>query len=452
LNSFLTVLIKIFELKIQQHAATMKSLLLILKKKLAYPTVLLVAFVFGFQSVAVEVRAEYQEQDSDIISFSGAVLSENSNALPYAVLSVEQTNISTVTNSEGEFSLKIPGEDLNKVLLISFLGHENLRVPISSLQPTGNKIRLKILPYVLPALEVISKDPKTIVKMMMDNRKHNYSQKDYLMTAFYRETIKKRNTNVSLSEAITEVYKRSYNSSLHDMASLYKSRKSTDYSRLDTLVFKLMGGPYNNIYLDVMRYPEYIFTDKMFENYEFKFLRTDQINERIVYVIEFKQLRHLIEPLYYGNLFIDAESYALVKAEFDMDLTNNEEATRLFVRKKPFNARVSTTKAHYVIDYRPIGDLWYYSYSRVDLNLKINWRRKLFNTYYNSNIEMAATDWSSDVDKKDFRSKDRINQSVVIQDAASGFSDPEFWGEFNIIEPDKSIENAINKIQKQLNR
>jgi hypothetical protein len=33
----------------------------------------------------------------------------------------------------------------------------------------------------------------------------------------------------------------------------------------------------------------------------------------------------------------------------------------------------------------------------------------------------------------------------------SGFADVAFWGENNIIEPDASIENAINKIRNKLN-
>ena len=135
-----------------------------------------------------------------------------------------------------------------------------------------------------------------------------------------------------------------------------------------------------------------------------------------------------------------------------MDLTNNDEATRIFVRKKPFNAKINTTRAHYVIDYRLVDDTWYYSYGRIDLGLKINWQKRLFHTFYNSVIEMAATDWSDDMDRKTFRTKDRISPTVVIQDEASGFSDPEFWGEYNIIEPDKSIENAISKIKKQLEK
>ena len=422
------------------------------KNKLSKSLYLLLSLFIGFQAMAAEIRPGAQLPDSAFVVFSGIIIGEKNDQLPYAVLSVEKTNISTVTNADGEFLLKVPKADMDKNLLISFLGYENLRIALVSLLPAGNKIRMKPLPFTLPPLEVISKDPESIIRKMMENRNKNYSQRDMMMTAFYRETIKKKNTNISLSEAIVEVYKRAYNSSLHDMASLFKSRKSTDYNKLDTLVFKLMGGPFNNIYLDVMRYPDYIFSENIFENYEFKFLKTDQINDRVVYVIDFRQLRHIAEPLFYGNLYVDAETFALAKAEFDMDLTNNDEATRIFVRKKPFNAKINTTRAHYVIDYRLVDDTWYYSYGRIDLGLKINWQKRLFHTFYNSVIEMAATDWSDDMDRKTFRTKDRISPTVVIQDEASGFSDPEFWGEYNIIEPDKSIENAISKIKKQLEK
>ena len=422
------------------------------KNKLSKSLYLLLSLFIGFQAMAAEIRPGAQLPDSAFAVFSGIITGEKNDQLPYAVLSVEKTNISTVTNADGEFLLKVPKADMDKNLLISFLGYENLRIALVSLLPAGNKIRMKPLPFTLPPLEVISKDPESIIRKMMENRNKNYSQRDMMMTAFYRETIKKKNTNISLSEAIVEVYKRAYNSSLHDMASLFKSRKSTDYNKLDTLVFKLMGGPFNNIYLDVMRYPDYIFSENIFENYELKFLKTDQINDRVVYVIDFRQLRHIAEPLFYGNLYVDAETFALAKAEFDMDLTNNDEATRIFVRKKPFNAKINTTRAHYVIDYRLVDDTWYYSYGRIDLGLKINWQKRLFHTFYNSVIEMAATDWSDDMDRKTFRTKDRISPTVVIQDEASGFSDPEFWGEYNIIEPDKSIENAISKIKKQLEK
>ena len=65
---------------------------------------------------------------------------------------------------------------------------------------------------------------------------------------------------------------------------------------------------------------------------------------------------------------------------------------------------------------------------------------------------MAATNWTENPDKKEFKSRTLIRPNVVLMDAISGFSDTDFWGENNIIEPEKSIENAINKIQKQLKK
>ena len=60
---------------------------------------------------------------------------------------------------------------------------------------------------------------------------------------------------------------------------------------------------------------------------------------------------------------------------------------------------------------------------------------------------MAATDWFDDVNKKEFKMKG-INPNVVIRGCHYRIFGTGILGEYNIIEPDKSIENAINKIQK----
>ena len=65
---------------------------------------------------------------------------------------------------------------------------------------------------------------------------------------------------------------------------------------------------------------------------------------------------------------------------------------------------------------------------------------------------MAVTDWEDNPDGEIPRVKERIKKSIILGDEASGFSDPNFWGEYNIIEPEKSIESAIRKIQRQLKR
>ena len=65
---------------------------------------------------------------------------------------------------------------------------------------------------------------------------------------------------------------------------------------------------------------------------------------------------------------------------------------------------------------------------------------------------MAVTDWEVNSTGEKIKNKDKLRPSVIITDAISGFSDPNFWGEYNFIEPDKSIELAINKIRKSIEK
>jgi hypothetical protein len=233
---------------------------------------------------------------------------------------------------------------------------------------------------------------------------------------------------------------------------MYKARKRTDYTKVDTLVFKLMGGPFNSLYLDVMKNPSMIFTDEMMKNYEFSFDRSTRLDNRLIYVIDFIQSTINTEPLYYGKLYIDAENLALKSAVFKLNIQDREASSRMFIIRKPLKANAYPIDASYRIDYTEKDGKWYYGYSRIELGLRINWKRKLFNTTYYSTIEMAVTDWEKAGTEKPASRKERLRSNVIVSDEASGFSDPNFWGEFNVIEPEKSIETAIKKIQKQLEK
>jgi len=233
---------------------------------------------------------------------------------------------------------------------------------------------------------------------------------------------------------------------------MYKARKQADYTKLDTVVFKLMGGPFNSLYLDIMKYPEMFFTNNMTDNYLFSFDRSTKMDNRLIYVIDFKQKSSNTDPLYFGKLYIDAQNLAMKSAVFNLNIQNKEEASKMFIIKKPLNAKVFPVTASYRIDYFEKDGLWYYGYSRIELGLKIDWKKKFFNTTYFSTIEMATTDYQSNDDAKPANYKERLKPSVIVSDEATGFSDPNFWGEFNVIEPEKSIESAIKKIQKQLEK
>ena len=169
-------------------------------------------------------------------------------------------------------------------------------------------------------------------------------------------------------------------------------------------------------------------------------------------MVNFKQRADVKRPLYYGKLFISAETFALTSAIYNLNVENKLLSSRLFVKKKPSDVFVYPTQAAYRVDYRVKNGKWYYGYSNVQLTFKVNRKRKLFNTIYSLTSEMAITDWKLNTDNESIKPRERMRPSIIISDEASGFSDPEFWGAYNVIEPEKSIEAAINKIQRQLKK
>ncbi|MGJ8714400.1 MAG: carboxypeptidase-like regulatory domain-containing protein [Maribacter stanieri] len=413
---------------------------------LKYGFILLISIITGTTSLMAQT-INYSE-------YTGEVLDSNSKkALVFATLTVDNTNVTTITNSEGQFSLKVPTEYINNNLTISFLGYKTKQISISELENEKNKIFMEEFVMALSEASIDApNDAEVLVRETLDKKGSNYLNENTVMTAFYRETIKKRRTNVSLSEAVVNIYKTPYSSNKTDALELYKARKSTDYSKLDTVALKLQGGPFNTLFVDMVKYPNYIFTPETLGYYDFSFDTSTRVNDQLIYVIDFKQKPEIIDPLYNGKLYIDAENKILTSAIYSLNITDRKLASQMFVRRKPKNAEVWPTEVSYRVDYREKDGKWYYGYSNVLLEFKINWDKRLFNSVYSMSCEMAITDWEKNIENTIPRSKDRMKASIILSDEAIGFADPDFWGKYNIIEPEKSIESAIKKIQRQLKR
>lgn len=408
----------------------------------------------GIHKASAIFQEETQEETTGFKQYKGQILDEESNKpLVFATLTIEGSNISTITNTEGQFALKVPDTMSDGNVLVSFLGYKSRMIPLIQFSEENNEIKLKVSVTELSEVNLsVPKDASELVRETMKRKGQNYFDDPTLMTAFYRETIRKRRKNVSLSEAVVNIYKSPYNSERKDAVKLYKARKSTDYDKLDTIALKLQGGPFNALFVDIMKYPEYIFADESMEDYKFSFDRSTRVNDQLIYIVDFKQRPEVEQQLYQGKLYIDAENKILTSAIFSLNITDKEAASRLFVRRKPNNASVWPTEVAYRVDYREKNGRWHYGYSNVLLEFKINWDKKLFNSVYSMSCEMAITDWEKNMESDFPKSKDRMKSSIILNDEALGFADPDFWGEYNIIEPEKSIESAIRKIQRQLRR
>jgi len=393
--------------------------------------------------------AYHMTDSSSFKQFKGSILdSKTRNELIFASITVSGTNISTISNTEGKFSIKIPTEKQNLNLVISFLGYKNKVVPIKELKSEKNVLYLEPSNTILEEVVVKVADAKNIFLGVLNNRLQNYGNDPIQMTGFYRETIRKRRTYVSLSESLVNIQKQPFSVGSQDEINLFKGRKNTDYAKLDTVNFKLQGGPFSALFIDLIKYPKFLFSETAFELYDFSIEEITQINENQVLVLAFKQKPTNEDPLYHGKMYIDVKSLAVISATFQLNVKDKAKAGLQFTRKKPVGVDLYPTEVRYQINYRQENGQWIFAYSRGDLTFKLNWDKRIFNTIYSTTFEMAVTDWKKK-DIKENQNTQKLTSNVIMSDKVLSLADPDFWGAFNIIEPEKSIETAIRKIQRK---
>jgi hypothetical protein len=293
-------------------------------------------------------------------------------------------------------------------------------------------------------------NPEEIVGKAIDRISKNYESIPNLMTAFYRETIRKNRTYVSIGEAVVEIFKAPYiNDMRFDGARIYKGRKSSDVEKMDTVLFKLQGGPVSVLQLDIAKNTELILTREAMEYYDYSLTGVIEIDEKPHYKIDFLQKPSVEIPLFMGSLYIEADSYAISEAEFGFNLSDKAAVSSIFIKKKPLGMQVTPEIATYRAKYREQDGKWHFAYSRAEVKFKVNWKKKLFNTYYTTMSEIAVTD-RTDQEVIKFAGKDKIKYSDVFSEKVTAFTDPEFWGDYNVIEPDQSIESAIRRLSRKL--
>ncbi len=415
-------------------------------------SVLLLAF--AAQTANAGIFSEKKKNDQqNLITIKGKVVdSENRTPLVFATVAVKESNVAIVTNIDGEFTLKIGETITSKNIEVSFLGYKNKTIPISELKDNGFKNVITLESAPIPIKEIIVKplDPVTIVEKAISNISKNYANEPNLMTAFYRETIRKNRTYVSIGEAVVEIFKAPYNSDIRfDGARIYKGRKSSDVEKMDTVLFKLQGGPVSVLQLDLTKNTESVLTRDAMQYYNYSLSGVIEIAGKPHYVIDFVQRPSVDMPLFMGSLYIEMDTYAISEAEFGYNVSDKDAAASIFIKKKPLGMEVVPEMVTYRTKYREQDGKWYFAYSRAEVKFKVDWKKKLFNTYYTTMSEIAVTDRTNEEVIK-FASKEKIKYYDVFSETVTSFTDPGFWGEYNVIEPDQSIESAIRKLSKKL--
>ncbi|GHV20480.1 hypothetical protein FACS1894174_02420 [Bacteroidia bacterium] len=424
-----------------------------MKTKFKYPILGLLTIVMGLLSHPVQSQNYTNGENGKYFIISGIVKNKSNNKkLEYVNVSVPGTNVGTITNEDGEFSLKI-NESVNATNIeFSCVGFYNSRFPVTGKNVFNETFYMTGKPKELPEIVVRSWEPGKLIEEAINKIPVNYSKYPNLLTGFYRETTKKRRNYINIAEAVIQVYKTPYDENVvYDRVQILKGRKLLSTKKSDTLAVKLVGGPNLSILTDIVKNPDILLDKESIAYFKFSMADMTMINDRPHFVVKFEPLGvNLPYALYYGKFFIDTETLSFTRAEFNLDMKDRTKATGMILKKKPAGLRFKPEEVSYIISYKQRDSVTYLNYIRSEIKFKCDWKRRLFSTSYEVLSEMVVTDNQTD-NVITIPRKDAFNINNSLSDKVMNFYDEDFWGAYNIIEPTESLESAVNKLKKGYN-
>ena len=363
---------------------------------------------------------------------------------PLGQVSVSAGKVSVVTNEDGAFTLKL--EKAPQRVRISHLGYKTRQLNVSAGETEGLNIRLQPAAIQLQEILVMNEDPRGLVEAAIAKIPENYSQKPELLKGFYRETAMKRRHYIYVAEGVEDLYKTSYSrGTARDRVAIVKGRRLLSQKQGDTLGVKVMGGPVQAVIMDIVKNREFLLNREELDAYRFTMGIPEYINDRPQYVVKMEPNEVTDYALYHGKLYIDMERLAFTRIELDLDMKDRDKATRTMLVKKPFGVKFKPRELSSVVDYRYEDGVTRISYLRNTFRFNCDWKKRLFATSFTATCEMVVTD-SQTENVQPIASRGSFDSRDAYYDKVEYFLDPDYWNQYNIIEPSESLDKAIRKL------
>jgi len=370
-------------------------------------------------------------------------------ALSYATIALHGTTLGSISNESGIFSFKIPSTLSDPILMISYMGYKSLLLPVS--YPVEQDLDIRLERETIPLQEVIIRysDPVKILYEAISKIPENYLQEHSEMTAFYRESVSRNERCMIFSEAVLSVAKGPYsNFATSDHISIQKGRKISDLSNEDTVIIKLRSGINASFDLDIIKNrPDFLRPDFL-DYYDLEFTDMMSYGERLVYVISFRQKSHISQLMFMGRIYIDHKNLTILAADFEFNPQIIQKNPGLFLVSRSPRIKIRPVLAKYHVDYRQTGETFHVSQVRAEMEMKVRKRRHWMAAKYRISFEMAITDIHPG-ERIRIAPSQRVKPHTVLADQPFEF-DPLFWGIYNIIEPEASLQESLSKIEHSL--
>lgn len=382
------------------------------------------------------------------VFISGVVTDERTGSkIAHANVMASDGSVSVITNDDGFFTLKT--DERQKSVTVSHLGYRSQQIHLNKEVTTHLHIRLMPTTIALQEVVVWKQDPRQLVNIAIQKIPENYGQQPVLYNCFYRESAMKRKHYIYVAEGVVDMYKTTYKhrNINRDRVAIVKGRRLLSPKKNDTLGIKVMGGPALPIQLDIVKNQDFLLNNEDLENYTFRMEPSTTIADRLQYVVSITP--HTMTPyaLYNGRFYIDRETLAFTRAELSLDMSDREKATRMMLVHKPLGVRFKPKELTCLIDYTYQDGVTRIHYVRNTFRFNCDWKRKLFSTSFAAFCEMVVTD--RETTTHPITGRKSFDQRDAFYDRVEYFRDPDFWKDYNIIEPTETLDNAINKIIKK---
>ena len=325
-------------------------------------------------------------QVNPVVITGRVVDARSGEAIPYAHVGIAAKGIGTTTGYDGRFELKVPRELQDSEFSVSFIGYETYRRRVRDLRDGAT---IQLAPAVTGLTEVVVMDREAILNIIrraVAAIPDNYPTAPSNSLAFYRESLTDDSLRYRyLAEGVLRVYKTSYENTKEGQVGLVQGRKVNLRDPLDTTISSIHNSGHMAAHrFDFVKNREDFIDEALFPVYQYRLERMTTYNDKPVYVIAFSKdpeanssavakrrpgvlqvLGNIFggddepapetEARLEGRVFIEKDSYAFIRAEFEVTKEGLKRYNDYPLYAGHWNGN------RYTVNYRKSGSRWYFS-------------------------------------------------------------------------------------------
>ncbi len=293
--------------------------------------------------------------------------------LAYVNISLLGTSVGTVSNQSGNFTFNYASTPKGDTVVFSYLGYKPFWLSLTNV--TDKRLEITLEPHLYQLEEIVVKplDPLDVVYKAVSKIPQNYNFTPHTVGGFQREYVKKAPHFIQLLEVAFQTESTAGEGG--GVSTIVDARYMEDKKAKEPLYSASRGGFYTFGWSAVsgMENPDKdTFLGVGVNNksdlasyYEFEWKEPIKTDNKQLHVIGFDQRKNGRRALLKGTLYIDAESYAIVKVTYGL-------SPRGIKRVKPHQTwggvkvseppkKIDIKQDRYQITYKQYGSKWYLS-------------------------------------------------------------------------------------------